>query len=90
MPASRRPASRPIPTRDLSPTATAIGREEQIEVMVAATRCQNENGAIQALFDLQSRYEAAYVDEYGDEMERHRARLDEIADRLSNDLERVS
>ena len=65
-------------------------REEQIEVMVAATRCQNENGAIQALFDLQSRYEAAYVDEYGDEMERHRARLDEIADRLSNDLERVS
>lgn len=65
-------------------------REEQVEVMVAATRCQNETGAIQVLFDLQSRYEAAYIDAYGDEMARHRTRLDEIAQRLSDELERDS
>lgn len=36
------------------------------------------------------RFEAAYIDEHHDEMARHGARLDGIAERLADELERRS
>lgn len=58
-------------------------RAKQIEVMLSATRCQSDTGVIRVLFDLQSRYETAYMDTHRSELDSHVTRLDAIAERLS-------